>query len=104
MQLHTQKVTMQQRMPLLLRRTLKKRTPQNRWLPTMHLKDTRLWATRLKVMELQAMMATVPHTTLAPTVHGRRSWSTVSSFWVLVSELYSFSPSSTPPKWVGLPV
>ena len=66
MQLHTQKVTMRQRMRLLLlSRTLKKRTPQKHmlkkptpqnhmllrrtpqkpWLPTMFLKDTRLWAT-----------------------------------------------------------
>lgn len=58
MQLHTQKVTMRQRMRLLLlSRTLKKRTPQKHmllrrtpqkpWLPTMLLKDTRLWATML---------------------------------------------------------
>ncbi len=84
MQLHTQKVTMRQRMRLLLlSRTLKKRTPQKHmplrrtpqrhtpmkrtpqkpWLPTMLLKDTRLWGTKLRVMELQATMATVPHTT-----------------------------------------
>ena len=74
MHLHTQKVTMEHRMPLLLlRRTLKKCTPlkrtpmrrtlKNRWLPTMLLKVTRLWSTKLKVMELQATMATVPHTT-----------------------------------------
>lgn len=84
MQLHTQKVTMRQRMPPLLKkptpqkymlkkptlkkrtpqkRTLMRRTPQNRWLPTMLLKATRLWATRLKFMELQATMATVHHTT-----------------------------------------
>jgi hypothetical protein len=57
MQLHTQKVTMRQRLRLLLSRTLKKRTPQKHmlkkrtpqkpWLPTMLLKDTRLWATML---------------------------------------------------------
>ena len=58
MQLHTQKVTMRQRKPPpLKKRTLKKptpqkymlmrRTPQKPWLPTMLLKDTRLWATML---------------------------------------------------------
>lgn len=53
MQLHTQKVTMQQRMRLLLlsrtpqNHMLLRRTPQKPWLPTMLLKDTRLWATML---------------------------------------------------------
>ena len=47
MQLHTQKVMMRQRMRLLLSRTLMRRTPQKQWLPTMLLKDTRLWATML---------------------------------------------------------